>query len=91
MQGRYKSLLVDEENYSLIISAYIHLNPLQAGKNLNNYIWSSLLDYLGKRKKGLKKLDTRFILTKLDNNLYRSRTIYNKYLLENININFPII
>ncbi|MBU4047985.1 transposase, partial [bacterium] len=28
-QGRYKSLLVDEDNYALTLSLYIHLNPLR--------------------------------------------------------------
>jgi len=29
-QGRYKSILVDENNYGLRLSAYIHLNPARA-------------------------------------------------------------
>jgi len=90
-QGRYKSLLVDEDNYALALSAYIHLNPIRAGiaKNLDEYTWSSLLDYLGKRKKELKKLDTQFILTRLHNNLSQSRVIYKRYLLENLTMDFP--
>jgi len=91
-QGRYKSLLVDEGNYALSLSTYIHLNPIRAGiaKNLEEYTWSSLLDYLGKREKELKKLDTQFILTQLDNNLTKSRTMYKRYLLENLTMNFPV-
>lgn len=90
-QGRYKSLLVDEDNYALTLSTYIHLNPIRAGiaKNLDEYTWSSLLDYLGKRKKELKKLDTQFILTQLHNNLSQSRVIYKRYLLENLTMDFP--
>ena len=90
-QGRYKSLLVDEDNYALTLSTYIHLNPIRAGiaKNLDEYTWSSLLDYLGKRKKELKKLDTQFILTQLHNNLNQSRVIYKRYLLENLTMDFP--
>lgn len=91
-QGRYKSLLVDEDNYALTLSTYIHLNPIRAGlaNNLNEYTWSSLLDYLGKRKKELKKLDTQFILTQLHNNLTQSRTIYKRYILENLTMDFPV-
>ena len=91
-QGRYKSLLVDEDNYALALSSYIHLNPLRAGitKNIDEYTWSSLLDYLGKRKKELKKLDTQFILTQLHNNLTQSRTVYKRYLLENLTMDFPV-
>lgn len=91
-QGRYKSLLVDEDNYALVLSSYIHLNPLRAGltKNIDEYTWSSLLDYLGKRKKELKKLDTQFILTQLHNNLTQSRAIYKSYILENLTMGFPV-
>ena len=91
-QGRYKSLLVDEDNYALTLSTYIHLNPIRAGiaKNLDEYTWSSLLDYLGKRKKELNKLDTQFILAQLDNNLTKSRTRYKRYLLENLTMDFPV-
>ena len=90
-QGRYKSLLVDEDNYALTLSTYIHLNPIRAGiaKNLDEYTWSSLLDYLGKRKKELKKLDIQFILTRLHNNLSQSRVIYKRYLLKNLTMDFP--
>jgi len=91
-QGRYKSLLVDEDNYALTLSSYIHLNPLRVGvaKKLEEYTWSSLLDYLGKRKKELKKLDTQFILAQLNTNLTQSRTIYKRYLLENLTRDFPV-
>ena len=90
-QGRYKSLLVDEDNYALTLSTYIHLNPIRAGivKNLNGYIWSSLLDYLGERKTQLNKLDTQFILAQLHKNLPRSHTLYRRYLLENLTMHFP--
>lgn len=31
LQGRFKSIIVDEENYLLELSRYVHLNPLRAG------------------------------------------------------------
>jgi len=51
-QGRFKSILVDADNYALVLSAYIHLNPLCAGiiRQLEDYPWSSYLDYLNLRK-----------------------------------------
>ncbi len=90
-QGRYKSLLVDEDNYALTLSCYIHLNPLRAGisKNIHEYPWSSLLDYLGKRRKEFKPLNTQFILTQLEKNLTRSHTMYKKYILKNLTMSFP--
>ena len=51
-QGRYKALLVDQENYLLALIRYIHLNPIRAGvaKELVDFPWCSHLAYLGKRR-----------------------------------------
>jgi len=42
-QGRYKSILVDEDNYLLELSRYIVLNPVKAGmvKRVWQWKWSS--------------------------------------------------
>jgi len=42
-EGRYKSTLVDSDNYFLIVSRYIELNPVRANMvdNLTEYPWSS--------------------------------------------------
>ena len=56
-QGRYKSFLVDADNYLQEVSRYIHLNPVRVGlragmrldekkKVLRNYHWSSYADYV---------------------------------------------
>jgi putative transposase len=44
-QNRFKSILVEEEQYLLELTRYIHLNPLRAGlvkgvSGLGNYKWS---------------------------------------------------
>jgi len=41
-------MLVDADSYALVLSAYIHLNPLRAGivNKLEEFTWSSYLDYL---------------------------------------------
>jgi len=46
-RGRYKSILVDAENYLLRLSRYIHLNPFKAGlvKHPAKYLWSSYQFY----------------------------------------------
>jgi REP element-mobilizing transposase RayT len=46
-QGRYKSILVQNDAYLLQLSCYIHRNPLRAGfvKRLADYRWSSYLAY----------------------------------------------
>jgi len=64
-QSTYNAILIDKQNYFLNLPYYIHLNPLdpefpewrdrkmkdynKAIEYLNNYRWSSHLDYCGKR------------------------------------------
>ena len=74
-QGRYKSILVDEDSYALVLSAYIHLNPLRAGvvKHLEEYQWSSFLDYIGTREAVIERLDVSFILNQFGNNLAQAQ------------------
>ena len=52
LQGRFKAILVDMDEYSKELSSYIHLNPLRAKMidKLEQYRWSSYLDYIGTRK-----------------------------------------
>jgi len=42
-EGRYKSTLVDSDNYFLTVSRYIELNPVRAGMVAHpaDYLWSS--------------------------------------------------
>ena len=58
-QGRYKSILVQKDNYLHILSRYIHLNPLRVlkmenvslkekEKYLRQFKWSSLKGYINK-------------------------------------------
>lgn len=53
-EGRYKSTLVDSENYFLVVSRYIELNPVRAAmvENPVEYPWSSFhYNALGKPSK----------------------------------------
>jgi REP element-mobilizing transposase RayT len=52
-RGRYKSILVDADNYLLQLVRYIHNNPLKAGltDRIDRYPWSSHRAYLSKAKK----------------------------------------
>jgi len=90
-QGRYKSIIVDEDSYSLILSAYIHLNPVRAGiaNNIREYLWSSFLDYIGRREP-LNTLDTTLILSQFDNDLIKARIKYERFVFENINMKNPL-
>jgi putative transposase len=51
-QGRYKSLIVENDAYLTQLSCYIHRNPLRANivQRLASYRWSSYLEYAYGRK-----------------------------------------
>ena len=89
-QGRFKSILVDADNYALVLSAYIHLNPLRAGiiKQLEDYPWSSYLDYLNLRKSNIT--DPSFVLNLIDHNTFKAIGKYREYVTENQEIKNPI-
>lgn len=91
-QGRYKSLLVDEDNYGVVLSAYIHLNPLRAGivKQIEEYSWSSFLSYIGAEKPVVERLDTLLILHQFGNNLKEAKKKYKDFVLNNADIENPL-
>lgn len=62
-QGRYKSVIVEADEYAAELSRYIHLNPVRAGitKQPEQYPWSSYRYYLN-NKHIPKWLDVDFIL-----------------------------
>lgn len=91
-QGRYKSVIVDADNYSLMLSAYIHLNPIRAKivDELEGYKWSSYRNYLRDMKPSIMNLDTSFILWQLDNDLLKARQKYRQFVSENAGIDNPL-
>lgn len=48
-QGEFKSVLMESDEQLIHVSRYIHLNPLVSllVKDLNDYKWSSYLEYIG--------------------------------------------
>ncbi len=52
-RGRYKSILLDSDNYLTVLVRYIHRNPMRAGMvdRLEDYAWSSHNGYLSKSSK----------------------------------------
>lgn len=90
-QGRFKSILVDADNYALVLSAYIHLNPLRAGiiRQLEDYPWSSYLDYLNLRKSNIS--DPSFILNLIDNNTFNSIKKYREYVIKYQDMKDPLL
>jgi len=91
-QGRYKSILIDEDNYAVQLTTYIHLNPVRARvvKKPEQYIWSSHLDYLGK-KKSLDNMNNDFVLKQFNRDNKKAREKYVSFIRENIDMENPII
>ncbi len=90
-QGRYKSLIVDENRYGVNLSAYIHLNPYRAGivDDLREYPWSSYPDYIGADTSSVE-LDTSLVLKQFDNDPEISRRKYETYVTENRMMESPV-
>lgn len=66
-QGRYKAILITQDNYLLHLSRYIHLNPIElTGTHLVNYPYSSYPYYLERKK--AKWIKPEFILSYFSNN-----------------------
>jgi len=66
-QGRFKSIIVENDSYLLRLSCYIHRNPLRARivKRLTDYPWSSY-SYYAYKKKPPVWLSTETILCQFD-------------------------
>jgi REP element-mobilizing transposase RayT len=88
-QGRYKSFLIDVDNYLLEVSRYLHLNvvrvhslrtaSLEEKVNLlENYKWSSLPGYISK-----KKIE-KFVKYDLILSMIGSRANYYKFIIEGL-------
>ncbi|MGM0607194.1 MAG: transposase [Candidatus Muiribacteriota bacterium] len=85
--GRYKSIVVDSNNYALTLVNYIHQNPI---KKFNaelalSYKHSSLGYYLGIRSKSLQNLNRNFILQNFGANYNDAFVNYSKSLYKLIN------
>ena len=60
-QGRFKSEIVEDDRYLLVVLRYIHQNPVKAGivKDVDGYRWSSYSEYTGGKP---LLTDTDFVL-----------------------------
>lgn len=68
-QGRYKGILINNEEYLLHLSRYIHLNAeeeLRKGQKLISYPWSSYIYYIYGYPP--KWLNTKYILSYFEKN-----------------------
>lgn len=94
LQGRYRSIWVDEEEYLVHLARYIHLNPVTTGLVPTPQAWpySNYLDVIGQRAGTLK--DTTLVPGRfptgdayrqfIEDYLYHEQAIegFEKYLLE---------
>lgn len=90
MQGRFGATVVDEDEYILKLSRYVHLNPvyIKALKNkpvrervqiLRNYPWSSYRSYIGKGK-SLEFLNYGPILEMMGRPRKRQSAVYRRFV-----------
>ena len=94
-QGRFKSIVVDKDNYFQELSRYIHLNPVKAKitQQPEAYRWSSYRGYFSRKDPvldydrikqylGMDKNQYRqFVLSGLDKSLDPFKNIYAGFLL----------
>lgn len=90
-QGRYKSILVDKDEYLLELSKYIHLNPVKAGivNRPEDYKWSSYRMYVGLETNTF--LNTDFILNQFGHSLDHSKMAYKKFVEDGIAVDDDIM
>ena len=80
-QGRFKSIIVDADEYLKPLSRYIHLNPIRAKmvEKLDSYPWSSYPAYIGKRKP-LEWLEIGWLLSLFDKRPKEASKKYRSYV-----------
>jgi len=94
-QGRFKSLLIEADEYLLPLSRYIHLNPIRTrqfknadlrtkAENLKKYAWSSFAGYGYLRKRNPRFDYSRLLNTYFSRDNSQGRRRYREYVLRGI-------
>ncbi len=73
-QGIFKAIDIEEDNYLLWVSRYIHRNPT----DFRTYAYSSYADYLGKRQ--TKWLNSQLILHYFTSSTLRKANSYQRFV-----------
>lgn len=85
-QDRFRSELVDSNEYIMEVSRYIHLNPLRAGmvsnETIHEYPWSSYPHYVHTGVSGYLPVETDFILGLFSDDLLIQRKKYRDYVMQ---------
>jgi len=76
-QERYKSEIVESDEYFLTVLRYIHQNPVRAGiiRNVSDYKWSSYNEYVEKPK----IIDINFTLQMLSGDRKKALELFKEY------------
>jgi len=93
-QGKFKAILINKDEYLLLLANYIHLNPMEllesgwkkhgiksrrkALEFLEKYRWSSYLDYIN-IKNFPSVINKNFLM-----NYYQNKKDYEKYLMNDL-------
>lgn len=82
-RGRYKSIVVDADNYLLQLVRYIHRNPIRSGivERMDSYKWSSHRGYLSRGKKW-DWLHKGFVLSMLSKDTKQQQRLYKEFMAE---------
>jgi REP element-mobilizing transposase RayT len=82
-KGRYKAILVGEDEYLQGLVRYIHHNPLKAGlaKSLEEYPWSSHLGYQ-RRGDAWKWLHPEPLLSQFSDDPAKARAEYRRFMAQ---------
>ena len=79
-QDRYKSEVVENDRYFLIVLRYIHQNPVKAGieKDTENCPWSSYQEYVG--REGI--CNTKFGLGLFSSDVKNALSLFKKFSVQ---------
>lgn len=84
-QGRYKAILVQQDEYLHHLSRYIHLNPVRINivKDPKEYPWSSYKYFISNQKPP-RWFDIGFILSMFNKNPIEAKRLYRQFVLDGI-------
>lgn len=88
-QGRFKSIIVEEDQYLLGVLRYIHLNPVLATLvgRVEDYPWSSYAKYLTAGS-GKPRVETEEILTMFSSDHTRDKQLFVEFIQAGLGVDF---
>jgi putative transposase len=86
-QGRFKGTIVDKENYLIVLTRYIHLNPVRARivKRPEEYKWTSYREYIGSSNEKESFVDTTETLSCFSKKKNAAIKAYREFVMDGIN------